>query len=222
MRYNRLLFYFALFAAFVVGLERVTSVQPAFLWRERATNDVCAVYRSLHQHLSSHESTVFLRSGTILWKDTLAASIGAMLPEAPPDYRAPDTFEREHGTGADAVVLQRNVTGEKKDTFTVDTSGYFGEVSVNRTLFIRHCFSDGQASFFDGFGAWLNSREALLGSSDVRLWEVSPVGVSPDGRYALVYAENFCGFLCGIGSFYLFERRDHTWVLAGTSLQWIS
>jgi hypothetical protein len=212
VRYH-LFAYLVLFVVLVLGIERVASVQPAFFWRERAANETCSVYRSLHQHLSSYGSKVFFRSGTILWKDTFAANFGAMLPEAPPVYPAPRAFERGRGTG-DAI-------GGKKDEFTLDTSGYFGQVTVERTLFIRHCFGDGRASFFDGYG-WLGIREALFGSYDVRLWDVTPVGFSQDGRYALVYAENFCGFLCGGGSFYLFEQRSGEWTLAGTSLRWIS
>lgn len=213
LRYGRFLFYLALFAVLVVGLERVTSVQPAFLWRERAASETCSVFRSLHQHLLSYGSKPFFRSGTVLWKNTAAANFGAMRREARPEYPAPNTFERGRGTG-DAV-------GGEKEEFTVDTAGYFGQVTAERTLFIRHCFEGGQASFFDGIG-WLEIREALFGSHDVRLWEVTPVGISQDGRYAVVYAENFCGFLCGIGMFYLFEQRDGVWVLAGTSLRWTS
>ena len=210
----RLLVYLVPMLLLVLGIERVTSVNPAFLWKNRAGNEVCEVYRSLHRHMSSLESRAILRSGTTRWRDTLGASIHLMLPGQPPQYPAPDRFDRGLGGIADPR--------RAKEEFTVDTSGYFPQVMMDRSLFIRHCFEDRQANFFDGFGWWLNVREAMFGSFDVKLWELSPVGISQDGRNALVYAESSCGSWCGAGEFFLFERRGNEWVVVGASLQWIS
>lgn len=57
---------------------------------------------------------------------------------------------------------------------------------------------------------------------EAALWQLTPVGLSPHGQHALLYAENICHGFCGGGFFFLFEKSDHGWTLIGTSVVWVS
>jgi hypothetical protein len=162
---------------------------------------MCAVYRSFYAHLRYNREWAFLRSATAPAGD---------------DVRSPSTFvEREWSVMAGHAVYVK-----------VDTSAYDAPIRSDEAVFIRGCFEGRKRPrFYDGLALWLAAREYLIGDNDdrkVHLWLLSPIGFSPDGKRALLFAEIVChGWCacfgsCGAG-FFLFEKRDR-WMLLGTSL----
>jgi len=202
----------------LVAVERLVSVSPSLLWEQRAAAPMCDVYRSFIRHIEAYDHEAFVGSGTIPWEDTAALSMSRVFKTSATGndsaYDAPRKFSR---------APDREAKHAQDEEISIDTAPYFGPVTSNRSLFIRDCFSATQPSpsFYDGPFFWLSLREAVLGRG-ATIWRVSPVGISPDGRHALTYAESFCGSWCMSGSFYLFERRDDAWVLLGARRAFIA
>jgi hypothetical protein len=169
---------------------------------------MCPVYRAFLQANASFDRP-FVGPATAPWSGTVAATFAQMVEPRDTRHHPPTRFKRAGASSDDG------------ETFNVDASDAFRDVATDRSLFIRDCFDDGAAATYGGLHPMLELRQALFGES-ARLWQVSPAGFSRDGTHALLYAENHCGALCGIGLYYLFEKRDGRWVLAGTAVAWIS
>ena len=176
---------------------------PSWLWRAQASEEMCTVYRAVFEDLRRNGAPIFW-SGTVAWRP--------MIHEDASDLNgyAPDVFKRRH---------QGDATAQPAD-FVADTSAYFAPLRAEPSLFIRNCFAGREGpSFHFGPGGFL---VAAARGNAARFWRLSPVGFSADGRRALVYAEKLCGSLCGVGFYYLFEKRAGAWTLEGTSVAWIS
>lgn len=205
----RIIVYVLLLAALLVGCERVVSIHPAWLWNARASAPMCEVYRDFFRHIASNGAGTYVRSGTTTWRDTVAGYAGAHLGA---NRNGPELFNRGTGLGKDDA---------QREQFSVETSSYFAPVTSDQPLFIRDCFVDtaGIPQFYDGPPVWLELRDIVVGGrAELNVWLVSPVGISPDGANALLYAEiNNTG-----GVFFLLERRGAEWVPIGNSVAWIS
>lgn len=53
------------------------------------------------------------------------------------------------------------------------------------------------------------------------MW-LSRVGFSPDGKQALFYVGNWCGGICGTGSYVVMERHGASWKIAKEVFIWMS
>jgi len=50
----------------------------------------------------------------------------------------------------------------------------------------------------------------------------SPPVFFSDYQYALIYASENCGFLCGSGTWYVLKREDDQWIIVNRQCNWIS
>jgi hypothetical protein len=197
----------------LVGLERVVSVPPSWLWRMHTSAESCAVYRSFYQSLPTEE-TVHFRSGTASWLTSPIIVLADDRSETNLRKFAPTAFDRPD---------QDSIPGNSA-TFAIDTTDFFRPLSSNESEFIRTCFDGSNGPrFYDGPESWLQIRSLMLSPNKApALWQVSPVGFSRDGRYALLYAEYLCSGWCGAGYFFLFEKQGEHWIAIGKARQWVA
>lgn len=110
-----------------------------------------------------------------------------------------------------------------REEFIKDVSGFLKPLLSNKNISINHCFKEEklQPRFYDGQFKWLSAREELynlLRQKDnyhPAIVNLSRVGFSKDGRYALLYAYYYCEGLCGGEVFYLFEMQNGAWKMIG-------
>ena len=191
------------FALTAFALDQSRAAQPSALPSKVATAEACTVYRALFD---------FLRGGvkSSVGSNTVRLVLGGD-KESKSAIRAPTRF-----TPADKSVA---------DAFEVDTSTFIAPLMADEAISIRHCFSGKEApSIYEAPADWSSpeGRAAIRGIKAGPLYQVSPVGFSPDGHYALLYEADICFDLCGSGSLVLFEKRKGVWVATGTALVWIS
>jgi len=194
-------------ALFVAGCA--TSLPPV------ADTRSCAVYRTFYATVSED------------WGRTLAVRT---VPFSRNDDwpTGPDTFDRDTGETRTEDWDGETFEVPIREEFALDTNSYFRALTDGESRSLQGCFEGAQAEpdFFDGSARWLAARNWLRGGgrhvAQAGLWRLSPAGFSADGRYALIYAEYDCHGWCGGGSFYLFEYRGETWVLAGDRWVWIA
>jgi hypothetical protein len=189
----------------LIVAERTVALPPAFLWEARADARTCAVYRSFYRDVSKRQPAV-LHAGTARWLPFISLD------------------QRDARTGLTSLDVRSGWPATSSDAgLTVDVSAYFAPLMRGQSLFIRHCFEgSGEMPFFDGVPQLLYISDELGGVDRTLWWQVSPVGFSPDGQRALIYATDTCYGWCGFGVFFLFERRGQDWVLSGSSLAWIT
>lgn len=67
---------------------------------------------------------------------------------------------------------------------------------------------------------WADFYEAFPNSRG--FFSLSRVGFSDDGTQALVYYEQECGSLCGVGEYVLLQKIEGRWIVIGVKGVWIS
>ncbi len=194
-------------AALLAACTLSTQVAPA-------NGEACAVYREFYATLPEREAVFFRPLATPFARATWAEG-------------APTLFERDTGR---SETVQIELTGESferavREEFSLDTTDYFDALRTGPPTNIALCFSDDGPPFSDWPFDLLFLRENLLNRDDdnfVTIMNVSPVGMSADGRHAVMYADYYCNALCGGGSFYLFEKQGERWVVIGDRWVWVS
>lgn len=69
-------------------------------------------------------------------------------------------------------------------------------------------------------GWWTDYYKKYPGSQG--FLTVSRVGFSADGKEAMFYSTNFCGGLCGEGTYVVMEKVGATWRIAKEIMMWVS
>lgn len=142
-----------------------------------------------------YETIVQVNAGA-LSKQTLASVSGSEY-----ELAAPDVFRK---------------LSEDEEVIKVDTSRFFRPLTVLGTRDLGPCFEGRNV---------LWTRDLDSQPSDIehkRRWELSRVGISGDGKYALLFTRYWCGNLCGYGRYYLLENKDEEWVVLGNHLIWVT
>lgn len=203
---------FAVIAFFVVGAR---GQAPA-----AATSQSCAVYVAFFENFDGEKAT-FLNPHSNRFSQIVA-------PGAPPRI-APAQFMGDTGK-VEKITLYRGaepIERKIKKRFAAHVSDYIEPLWSGKTANIKPCFqsSDSRPRFYKGRFKVLLTREKLLGRDKmgiVTVWRVSPIGISKDGARALIYADYYCGGVCGGGSYFLFEYQSGAWVRIGEHRVWIS
>jgi hypothetical protein len=143
--------------------------------------------------------------------------------------RPPKKFERYTGEVKTIESIVDGQTYDKKITedFELDTSAFFTKDFSNLKVNISECFEGletkpeiGEASSEEivnqDFSDKINNRPLIS------QWGVTTPAFSRDRKTAIIYAEFYCGGLCGSGDFYLFEKRNEHWEIAGWQTLWVS
>jgi hypothetical protein len=167
----------------------------------------CSVYEAFYEQLSEKEG-VFFRSATL----PLPPIAGGLF-----DRRA-EWARQFHLEGRRDSVVQRF-----REDLSIDVLPYFDGLESPPASIVS-CFSNGRPAIHDGTlnqARWREVLSTFAHQSHATLVTVSPVAISPDGQYAIIYASFECGGLCGRGAFYAFERRN-TWTRIGTLGVWVS
>lgn len=185
-----------------------------------ATAQSCAVYAAFFQNIGSEKAT-FLNPHSNRFSKIVA-------PGAP-TRMAPARFMGDTGKTEEIILYQGAEPIERKikKAFTAQVSNYFDPLSSGTTANIKPCFksSDTRPRFYKGRFKVLHMREKLLGRDNmglVTIWRVSPVGVSENGKRALLYADYYCSGVCGGGSYFLLENKDGAWIQIGEHRVWFS
>ena len=196
-------------------------VLAATFWDQRISNadaQSCAVYKSFYNQLPEKNATFF--EGV---SRSYAHFPSDRVPEPPKKFER-DTGEYEEVNIAfDMEIFKRPI----RETFEQDTTDFFGAVTEGKERRIRNCFDelDDAPGFYSGPFNVLHTREKMLGQDNqgfVSLWTFSPVGFSADGQFAVMYAGQYCGGLCGWGGFILLENESGVWVVVGDKWLWVS
>ena len=143
--------------------------------------------------------------------------------------RPPKKFERYTGEvetingTIDGAAYERKVT---KD-FEFDTSAFFTKDFSNLKVNIGECFEGletkpeiGEVSFEEIVNQDVSDK--IINRPLISQWGVTTPAFSHDRSRAIIYAEFYCGGLCGSGDYYLFEKRNEHWVIAGWQTLWVS
>ena len=197
----------------------------------------CAVYRGLFEHVGGGEPGVFFKSTTQAlsadprrMKEVIEAADG-WRPRKYDDHaavvRVPKRFDRVVA-GSDAARTPWDNWPKRdsvRQTFDLDTSRFFQPVKDTNRVSIGPCFDAGpvRAKFHDGALENLSLREKILAFGAHRVVvvrSVSPVGLSADGRHALVYNEYICNGPCAGATFHLLENRNGKWTVIGQQRIW--
>lgn len=197
-------------------------VYVAVLWDRHFFNaDVktCAVYQGLFAELPEKEAIFF--EGVSQPYEYFPSEY---LPEAPKEFSR-DTEEFQEVEALAAGIEPFTVA--VREYFEHDTADYFSAVATGKKERIKDCFKalDNAPGIYSGPYNLLHAREKMLGRDDqgfVTHWRVSPVGFSEDGRFAVIYADSYCGGLCGWGGIILFEIIDGKWSVIGDKTMWVS
>lgn len=185
-----------------------------------ATAQSCAVYVAFFKNIDGEKAT-FLNPHSNRFSKIVA-------PGAPPRI-APVRFMADSGEVEKITLYQgaKPVERKIKKAFTAQVSNYFEPLWSGKTANIKPCFksSDSRPRFHKGRFKALHIREKLLRRDDlgiVTVWRVSPIGVSGNGARALLYAEYYCGGICGGGSYFLLENKSGAWIQIGEHRVWFS
>ncbi len=185
-----------------------------------ASAQSCAVYAAFFESFSS-EKAIFLYPHSNRFSKIVA-------PGAPPRM-APTRFMGDTGEVEKVVLYQgaEPIERKLKKAFVAEVSSFFEPLWSGKITNIKPCFksSDQRPRFHKGRFKTLHLREKLLRRDDlgiVTVWRASPVGVSDDGKHALLYAEYYCSGACGGGSYFLFENKGGNWVRIGEHQVWFS
>lgn len=81
-------------------------------------------------------------------------------------------------------------------------------------------FPDSSKQYDRSFDAWTNFRNIYPGSAGYNSF--SRVGFDKAKRNALVYFVNWCGSLCGTGSYVHVQKGEKGWVVKNSGGMWIS
>jgi hypothetical protein len=163
----------------------------------------CAVYRSFYEQLPVKERNAFR-----------ARSSPEMLVTHRIDDVAPIRFERGNG-----LLAPPGIGEPPPEEFAADTSSYWGQVRTKPAVRLSDCFPEEGPRFFEDSE---NLTEDVRQAGTDKVWRVSPVAISADGRRALILGSHWCGSLCGGTDYYLFDRAGSDWVLVGHHSLWIS
>lgn len=196
-------------------------ILTAAFWDQRVSNadaQSCAVYQSFYNQLPEKEATFF---------ENISRNYSHFPSDRVPE--PPKIFERDTGE-FEEVKLPFDMEPFNRPirvTFEQDTTDYFGTVTEGNEQRISNCFDelDDAPGFYSGPFNVLHAREAMLGRDNqefVSLWTFSPVGFSADGQFAVMYAGQNCGGLCGWGAFVLLEKEGGVWVVVGDKWLWVS
>lgn len=185
-----------------------------------ASAQSCAVYAAFFENISGEKAT-FLNPHSNRFSKILA-------PGAPPRI-APTRFMGDTGNVEKIVLYQGAEPVERtiKKVFAAQVSDFFEPLWSGNTANIKPCFksSDIRPHFHKGRYKTLRIREKLLRRDNlgmVTTWRTSPIGFSEDGRRALLYAEYYCGGVCGGGSYFLLENKGGAWIQIGEHQVWFS
>ncbi len=116
-------------------------------------------------------------------------------------------------------------------SFVLDTTDFFDPLRSESVTSLVDCFEGKQMKqlFWTGSLRLLNADfEKRNKNGDIddnfgTIWSFSPVGISPNGRYALVYGQYYCGGFCDAGVFYLFKKSEvGVWEIDGHQVRSIS
>ena len=129
--------------------------------------------------------------------------------------QAPARFEQGAG------LLAPELDAPPPESFDVDTTSYFDQLTSKPTTDLSSCFPDEGPRFIqqsDDALELLEGRDSVI----LSVWSLSPVAISPDGQHALIAGGMSCGGLCGGGAYYLFGRVNGEWTLLGHKDLWVS
>jgi len=92
-------------------------------------------------------------------------------------------------------------------------------------LVMHYCVRNGMTRSLSP--AQLHQLDSSMGShpslsQQPRDIEVSPVGYSDDGRWALVFLRRQVAESCDVGEYYLLERSNDDWQVTAHAVRWIS
>ncbi len=183
--------------------------------------EACEVYRDFVEIIRG-DGKIYVRPITA----TLSASLIGETADAP------KLFYRDSGN----TEMVEFVAGEPQEMpmmeeIEFDTSGFFDEVYNDAVYAIPDCFKepDEWLEFWAGSLKLLNHKKtkAKENASEARvfltIWSLSPVGLSQDGQYAILYAQYYCGPLCAAGDYYLLKRNaERVWEIYGVRPIWVS
>jgi len=102
------------------------------------------------------------------------------------------------------------------EMFSVKTKSFFGATTLLAERDLTSCFETHHLQTI------LSQADVDTQSERTAHWTLSRIGVSQDGKYALVFARRYCGTLCASGAFYLLENQEDSWRIVGTDQVWMS
>jgi len=97
-----------------------------------------------------------------------------------------------------------------------DSTEMIAKLNIHPESLIKHCFFNARSK------PQFTTSKKFTSINYSTLNRVSPVAFSDDGQYELIYADQYCGGLCGRGGYYLFQKIDGQWKQIGVSMVWVS